>query len=41
VDASLASYDRAVELRPGYAEAHQNRSWMLLQSGDLAKGWID
>jgi tetratricopeptide (TPR) repeat protein len=41
VDASLSSYDRAIELRPGYPEAHQNRSWMLLLSGDLARGWID
>ena len=41
VEASLASYDRAVALRPDYPEAHQNRSWMLLLSGDLARGWAD
>ena len=41
VEESLASYDRAIELKAGYAEAHQNRSWMLLLSGDLARGWID
>jgi tetratricopeptide (TPR) repeat protein len=41
VDEALASYDKAISLRPGYVEAHQNRSWMLLLTGELARGWID
>ncbi len=41
VDAALSSYERAIAISPDYAEAHQNRSWMLLLSGDLARGWID
>ena len=40
VNAALASYDRAIAIMPGHVEAHQNRSWLLLLSGDLARGWI-
>lgn len=32
-------YDRATELNPEYAEAHANKSLLLLASGDFQRGW--
>jgi tetratricopeptide (TPR) repeat protein len=38
---ALDSYDRALALRPGHALARGNRSLCLLQTGDLARGWVE
>ena len=35
----MVSYDKAIELRPDYAEAHWNLSILLLLLGDLRNGW--
>jgi tetratricopeptide (TPR) repeat protein len=36
---ALASYDRAVELRPDFAEAHNNEALCRLLIGDFDRGW--
>jgi tetratricopeptide (TPR) repeat protein len=36
---ALACYDRALTLRPDYAQAHFNRAHALLLTGDFAEGW--
>ncbi|HWA39921.1 MAG TPA: tetratricopeptide repeat protein [Burkholderiales bacterium] len=38
-DESLAAYDRAIALQPDFAEARFNRSMVLLQTADYARGW--
>ena len=38
-DEALASYDRAIELKRDYAEAHWNKSLTLLLGGDFVKGF--
>jgi tetratricopeptide (TPR) repeat protein len=38
-DEALASYDRAVAIAPDHAEAQTNRAFLLLLTGDLARGW--
>ncbi|UCE47415.1 MAG: tetratricopeptide repeat protein, partial [Phycisphaerales bacterium] len=38
-DEAIECYDRAIQLRPGYAQAHWNRSHAFLLSGDLTQGW--
>jgi tetratricopeptide (TPR) repeat protein len=38
-DESLGAYERAIELAPDFAEARFNRSMVLLQTGDYARGW--
>ena len=35
----MACYQRALSLKPDYAEAHYNRSLLLLLLGDFAQGW--
>ena len=39
LDEALASYDRALALRPDHAETHFNRAAVLLRAGDLARGF--
>ena len=41
LDAALASYDRAIAVKPDYADAYYNRSLLLLLKGDFARGWAD
>jgi hypothetical protein len=36
---TLASYDRALTLRPDYAEAHYNEAFCRLLVGDFNRGW--
>ena len=36
---ALASYERALEIRPDYANCHVNRAFLLLQIGRFAEGW--
>jgi len=38
---ALAHYDRAIELAPDYVEAHANRAFALLASGDFERGWVE
>jgi hypothetical protein len=38
-DEALASFDRAIAIRPGLAEAHFNAALCLLLTGDLSRGW--
>lgn len=38
-DEALASFDRAIGLRPNLAEAHFNAALCLLLVGDLRRGW--
>jgi tetratricopeptide (TPR) repeat protein len=40
-DEALASYDRAIALRPDDADAHFFRSLSSLVTGDLERGWIE
>jgi tetratricopeptide (TPR) repeat protein len=37
---ALASYDRALEVRPDYAEAHWNEALLRLLTGDFSRGWV-
>lgn len=36
---ALACYNKAIEVNPGYAPTHWNRSLLNLQYGNLADGW--
>ena len=36
---ALKDFNKAIALRPGFAEAHYNRALHLLQRGDFARGW--
>ena len=36
---ALASYDRALTVRPDYAEAHWNEALLRLLIGDFSRGW--
>ena len=36
---ALTSYDRSIELKPDYAEAHWNKSLALLRCGLYSEGW--
>lgn len=38
---SLAAYGHAIALLPDFAEAHFNRSMVLLQTGDYVHGWTE
>jgi len=38
---SMKSFERAIVARPQFAEAHWNYSLLLLQHGDLKKGWAE
>ena len=38
-DEALASYDRAIVIAPDHAEAQTNRAFLLLLTGDFARGW--
>jgi hypothetical protein len=38
-DEALASYERALALRPDYAQAHWNKSSLQLLTGDFDSGW--
>jgi tetratricopeptide (TPR) repeat protein len=40
-DAALAEYNAAIEIKPDYAEAYYNRSFVHLSRGDFAAGWRD
>ena len=40
-DDALASYEEAIRLKPDYAEAYYNRSFVHLSRGDFAAGWPD
>jgi len=34
-------YRRALEIDPGYVDAHQNLAWLLLKRGDYTQGWAE
>ena len=36
---ALGSYDKAIALKPNYADAHWNQSLCLLQMGQFERGW--
>ncbi len=38
-DEAIRWYDRATAVAPDYAEAHANKSLLLLQAGDFRRGW--
>jgi hypothetical protein len=38
---AVASYRRALELRPDYAEAHNNLAFVWLLTGDFEQGWSE
>ena len=38
-DEALASYNRALAVRPDYAETHWNESLVRLLTGDFTRGW--
>src|SRR5262249_52711066 len=38
-DEALASYDKALALKPDYAEAHWNEALLRLLTGDFSRGW--
>jgi uncharacterized protein (TIGR03032 family) len=38
---AVAAYERAIALRPDYAQAHLNLAMALLQMGDYARGWAE
>ena len=38
-DEALATYDRAAAIAPDHAEAQTNRAFLLLLTGDFARGW--
>ncbi len=40
-DDALASYDRAIAIAPDHAEAHWNKSLVLLSRGDFARGFVE
>lgn len=40
-DDAVACHSEAIRLRPDYAEAHRNRSFVLLLQGDYQQGWDD
>jgi tetratricopeptide (TPR) repeat protein len=40
-DEALAHFDRALELRPGLANAHLNRAMIWLMQGDFERGWAE
>lgn len=39
IDEARDCYERSIAAGPGYAQAHYNRSLMLLADGDYATGW--
>ena len=39
VDEAIAAYDRAIEMRPRFAEAHVHAAFALLLRGDYSQGW--
>jgi hypothetical protein len=39
VDLALPNYDRAIAIKPDFAEAHFNRAAALLLAGDYERGW--
>ena len=41
LDEALASYDRAIALKPGYADAYLNRALIRLLVGRYKEGWAD
>jgi tetratricopeptide (TPR) repeat protein len=41
LDEALASYDRALQVRPNYADAHNNRGLLRLLLGRFRDGWLD
>ena len=41
LDEEEVFYRRALELDPGYVDAHQNLAWTLLKRGDYAQGWAE
>ncbi len=40
-DAALRCFDRALALRPGWAEPHVNRAVVLLNQGEFRRGWAE
>ncbi|SDF92820.1 tetratricopeptide repeat protein [Paraburkholderia phenazinium] len=41
LDEEEVFYRRALEIDPGYVDAHQNLAWLLLKRGDYAQGWAE
>ena len=39
IDAAMAGYRRALYFQPDHADAHWNRSLLLLLTGDFENGW--
>ena len=39
LDEALASYDKAISIKPDYAEAYCNKSLVFLLDGQFAQGW--
>src|SRR5260370_40656223 len=37
----MASYERALALKPDYPEVHYNRGLLLLLRGEYARGWAE
>jgi tetratricopeptide (TPR) repeat protein len=41
LDEEEVFYRRALEIDPGYIDAHQNLAWLLLKRGDFVQGWAE
>ena len=41
VSGALKYLDRVIEVNPSHAEAHRNKGFLLLMSGDYARGWAE
>ena len=41
VSGALNFLDRAIDANPSHAEAHRNKGFLLLMSGDYARGWAE
>jgi len=39
IDEALAAYDRAIELKPDFAEAHVHAAYAMLLKGEFESGW--
>ncbi len=39
LNAAITNYDRAISIKPEYAEAYWNKSLALLLCGDFQRGW--
>jgi len=39
LEGAVGELRRAVEIRPQFAEAHENLAWVLMDRGDLTGAW--